>query len=113
MQKRSYVIPHRHTSPAKSETFIVLRGSIGLIFFDSQGRTSNSAKVGPGHSAQICDIPAGVWHTAIALESDSVFLEVKPGPYCPIEPVDVADWAPPYGSTGVEAFIDLLYAHFQ
>jgi cupin fold WbuC family metalloprotein len=67
MQPRSYVVPHRHTSPAKAETFIVLRGSVGIVFFDDLGGVQETVRLGPDDESQVCDIPPGTWHTAIAL----------------------------------------------
>jgi hypothetical protein len=34
MQPDSYIPPHRHLDPNKDETFVVLRGSIGVVIFD-------------------------------------------------------------------------------
>ena len=113
MHPRSYVIPHRHTFPAKSETFVVLRGSIGLVFFDDQGGIRNSARLGAGYDSQVCDIPSGIWHTAIAFQAGTVFIEVKPGPFDPISPTDIASWAPAYGSSTVDEYVDFLYEHFN
>jgi len=112
MQPRSYVVPHRHTSPAKTETFVVLRGIIGLVFFDDEGQIENSALLGPNCDSQICDIGQGTWHTAIALIANSVFMEVKPGPYSPIETMDIAPWAPSYEASGIGEYMDSLYSHF-
>ena len=113
MLPRSYVIPHRHTQPAKSETFIILQGCVGLIFFDDDGGIRNSTKLGTDCDLQICDIPPGVWHTAISFQVGTVFLETKPGPFDPISPVDVASWAPPYGSSEIDSYLDTLYQHFD
>lgn len=113
MQPGSYVPPHRHTAPAKSETFIVLRGCIGLIFFDDTGQVRNAVEVGPSCAFGLCDIPAGVWHTAIALEPDSVFLEVKPGPYCQISPIDLAAWAPGSRTNELQGYLAFLYSQFN
>jgi len=113
MHPRSYVIPHRHTTPAKSETFVVLRGSLGLVFFDDQGGVRNSVRLGPNCEAQVCDIPTGVWHTAISFEDGSVFLEFKPGPYCPYAQDDIASWAPAYGSPSIDKYLDSLYRVFE
>ena len=113
MHPRSYVIPHRHTFPAKSETFVVLTGSVGLVFFDDQGGIRNSARLGAGCDSPVCDIPPGIWHTAIAFQAGTVFLEVKPGPFDPISPSDIASWAPPYGSYLVDEYVDFLYEHFN
>lgn len=37
---------------------------------------------------ELC-IPAGPWHSVKALESGSVILEMKDGPYEPIGPEDI------------------------
>ena len=112
MQPRSYVVPHRHTSPAKAETFIVLRGSIGIVFFDDLGGVQETVRLGPDSESQVCDIPPGTWHTAIALEANSVFMEVKPGPFRPIDPIDFAAWAPTRGDDDIAVFLDTMYARF-
>lgn len=112
IQPNSYVVPHRHTAPAKSETFIVLRGSIGIVFFDDDGQVTDTAKLGPHEESQVCDILPGTWHTAIALQENSVFMEVKPGPFCPLEPVDFAAWAPKE-EAAVNDFLSVLYERFK
>ena len=112
MQPRSYVVPHRHTSPSKAEMLIVLRGCIGLVFFDHNGRIESSKLLGPDCDLQLCDVPPGVWHTAIALKANSVFLEVKPGPFNSIEAIDIASWAPAYGASGIAEYLDTLYRLF-
>ena len=111
MQPRSFVVPHRHTSPAKTETFIVLRGCIGLVFFDDKGQIESSELLGPNCKTQICDISPGIWHTAIALERDSIFMEVKRGPYSPVEAIDIALWSPI--GDGIQGYLDTLYSHFE
>ncbi len=113
MHPRSYVIPHRHTTPAKSETFVVLRGCLGLVFFDQHGGVRNSVKLGLNCESQVCDIPPGIWHTAISFEEGSVFLEFKPGPYCTYAPNDIAPWAPAYGSESIDDYLDSLYRVFE
>lgn len=91
---------HRH--PTTSETIVVLRGAIKEIFFDesgavtgeyllraggqSGGRASDSDTVFAGYGL---NIPAGQWHTVEALESGTVILEVKDGPYVPARPEDM------------------------
>ena len=37
------------------------------------------------------NVPIGQWHTVHALESGSVILEVKDGPYEPIGPEDILE----------------------
>ena len=90
----------------------MLRGCIGLAFFDDVGQIEGSASLGPDCDSQVCDILPGAWHTAIALSTNSVFMEVKPGPYCPIEVIDIAPWAPAYGAGGIDEYLNSLYSHF-
>jgi cupin fold WbuC family metalloprotein len=94
MQPDSYIPPHRHLDPNKDETFVVLRGLLGLVLFDDAGVVARAVKVGAGGAAIGVDIPHGTWHTAIALEPDTVFLEAKAGPYLPFTEAERAPWAP-------------------
>ena len=43
----------------------------------------------PGGQVVALNVPAGQWHTVRALESGSVILEMKNGPYEPIGPEDI------------------------
>ena len=91
MQTDSYIPPHRHLDADKDETFVVLRGALGVFIFDDTGAVVQKIKVGVKVDAQSTgqstvhgvDIPHGVWHTAVALLPDTVFLEAKAGPYRP------------------------------
>jgi cupin fold WbuC family metalloprotein len=94
MQPDSYIQPHRHLDPNKDETFVVLRGLLGLLVFDDAGGVVQTARVGAGGTAIGVDISHGTWHTAVALEPDTVFLEAKAGPYLPFSAAEKAPWAP-------------------
>jgi cupin fold WbuC family metalloprotein len=54
------------------------------------------------------DIPHGVWHTVIALESDTLFLEAKAGPYLPLTTEEKAPWAPAEGASEAAAYFGRL-----
>ena len=90
----SYVVPHRHSHPPKSELFVALAGVIGIISFNDNGDTASLVRLGPNESQQVCDIPAGVVHTVVSLTNEAVFLEAKIGPYTPMVDVDIPAWAP-------------------
>lgn len=104
----SYVVPHRHCHPPKSELFIVLVGSIGIVSFNEDGSTASLIRLGPNESRQICDIPPGIVHTVVSLTSDAVFLEAKIGPYTPMVDIDIPSWAPPPNSPESLAFVSKL-----
>jgi cupin fold WbuC family metalloprotein len=42
----------------------------------------------------VVEIPAGDWHTLLALEPGTVWFEVKAGPYAPPAPSEIAPFAP-------------------
>jgi len=104
----SYFRPHRH--PGKKEMAIVLRGLFDVITFDNMGRVSQRVSVGPYAAVNGLEIPADVWHTWVPLDDQSVFFEVKPGPYDPSTVVEFADWSPAEGTEEVTAFYEKLLA---
>ncbi len=92
----SYVQPHRHAAPPKSEAIAVLSGAIGFVAFDEEGNAADEdfVIVDPRRGTYVLDIRPGVWHTFISLAPDTVMLEVKPGPYAAADDKDFASWAP-------------------
>lgn len=108
MEPDSYVVPHRHTNPAKPECFIGVRGRVLLFIFDDEGNVTEKLNIGPGQELFACDIPAHTWHTVISLETGTVFLEAKPGPYQPIDENDIAPWAPREGEDLCKPFLNKL-----
>lgn len=104
----SYVVPHRHHAPDKQETLIVLRGSLGVVLFDAAGRVERSLVLRPDDEILGIDLPAGTYHTALALETGTVFFEAKAGPYVPLTDVERAPWAPAEGDPEVPAYLSRL-----
>ncbi len=110
MQPDSYIPPHRHLDPHKDETFVVLRGLLGLLVFDDAGAVLRGVRVGAGAAALGVDIRHGTWHAAVALEPDTVFLEAKAGPYLPLTDAERAPWAPAENSADAAAYLETLKA---
>lgn len=108
MQPDSYIPPHRHLDPDKAETMVVLRGAMAVIEFDDAGTVAGVAKLGAGGTALGVDIAHGTWHTVVALETDTVFLEAKAGPYLPLTSDEKAPWAPLEGDPGAAAYLASL-----
>jgi hypothetical protein len=54
------------------------------------------------------DIPHATWHTVFALETGTVFLEAKAGPYLPLTADEKATWAPAEGDPAAPAFLARL-----
>ena len=114
----SYLRPHKHYLAQGAEMMIAVRGLMKLVLFDDDGQITYVITFGAGQHQMEAKVAAGVetapgqWHTVIALESGSVLLEVKAGPFDPSVPKNLALWAPEEGSIeGVEyhrALIDSI-----
>ena len=83
------VLPiHRHQKT--SETVVCLRGRLVWEFYDELERIcTDYIELSPNGSTVALNVPAGQWHTVKALESGSVILECKDGPYEPLSDVDI------------------------
>lgn len=108
----SYVTPHRHLDPHKDETMVCLAGRLGLVFFDEQGKVVETMVAAPNSDLLGVDIPHGVFHSVVALESGTVFLEAKSGPYVLLTEAEKAPWAPAEGSAEAGAYLFGLTALF-
>ena len=83
------VLPiHRHRTT--SETVACLRGRLVWEFYDELERIcTETIELTPNGPVVAMNISAGQWHTVKSLESGSVILEMKAGPYEPIGPEDI------------------------
>lgn len=127
VQTDSYIAPHRHLDPSKDETFVVLRGLMGLLIFDEAGNITEQIKISAGtqsagsgrtansaeNTALGVDIPAGTWHTSFALVPDTVILEAKAGPYHPLTEAERAPWAPAENTPEAAARLASWHALFE
>lgn len=109
----SYIRPHRHLDPDKDETFVLVRGSLGIVIFDEAGQVTESALLQAAGEKIAADIQHGVYHTALALESGTVFFEAKAGPYLPLSEQEKAGFAPEEGSPEAAAYLERLTALFS
>ena len=81
---------HRHRKT--SETVVCLRGRLVEEYYDELERICTEAiELSPNGPVVAVNIPAGQWHTVRALESGTVIMEVKDGPYEPISEVDILE----------------------
>ena len=79
---------HRHRK--SSETVVCLRGRLIEEFYDDLERTcTDRIELSPNGPVVALNIPAGQWHTVRSLESGTVIMEVKDGPYEPLSDVDI------------------------
>lgn len=79
---------HRHQKT--SETVVCLRGRLVEEFYDElERRCTEAIELSPNGPVVALNIPIGQWHTVRSLESGTVIIEVKDGPYEPIQDCDV------------------------
>jgi cupin fold WbuC family metalloprotein len=109
--ENTYIRPHRHLDPPKSEMFLVLEGKVRLWCFGEAGHVTADYTLAAGQPdlPSAIDLPPGIWHTATAVSEYAVCLEVKSGPYHPASDKEFAAWAPPEGDPScVEVLAKLL-----
>lgn len=75
---------HRHTA----ETYILLRGKMFVVFYNSLGEQTERYLLDPRGGNYGVQIPAGQWHTVEVIEPSAI-LEVKEVPYTPLTPEDI------------------------
>lgn len=80
--------PHKHIwKPAPKEqviaqeSWVVIKGSVKVYFYDTNGELLETATIFPGD----CSMTFEGGHTYEALEDDTVIYEYKTGPYLGIE----------------------------
>ncbi len=106
----SYVRPHRHHLVPKDETLVAVQGLLGVLVFDDVGQVVQQFKLGTQSNAgpgvgPVVDMPAGTWHTVLALTPDAVLLEGKAGPFDQQGPREFADWAAEEGAEEAMLFL--------
>ncbi len=81
---------HRHQN--SSETVVCLRGRLVWEYYDELERIcTERIELSPNGQVVALNVPCGQWHTVKAIESGSVILECKDGPYEPQSPVDILE----------------------
>lgn len=79
---------HRHQKT--SETIACLRGRFVIEFYDELERIcTDSMELSPNGEVVAVNVPAGQWHSLRCLESNTVLLESKNGPWEPLTEVDI------------------------
>lgn len=76
---------HRHST----ETVVCLRGHLRELFYDEEGRLTDTIDLMPNGPIVALNIPIGQWHTVEVLESGTVILECKDGKYEPLVEEDM------------------------
>lgn len=113
LQAGSYIRPHKHESPDKVETFVVLKGAVVFFWFDPKGSIKSVKKISPDGDIFLADVLAKAWHTYVPIEDNTVVFECKEGPYYPAKDKEFAHWAPAENSPDAEDYVQFLLQHLE
>lgn len=84
----SHIPIHRHRK--SSETVVVIRGAIRETFYDETGSSIKEVvDVNKDGDCFAINIPKDQWHAVESLESGTVIMETKDGPYEPAKSEDL------------------------
>ena len=81
---------HRHKDT--SETCVCIRGHFEEYFYDEHGNLTDTIDMVLG--GVVLNIEKGQWHNLKCLESGTVLLEAKDGPYEPLQDCDILSVQP-------------------
>lgn len=88
IEPNSIVPIHRHKG--SSETVVCLKGRLIQEYYDElESICTEAIELTPNGPIVALNIPAGQWYTVRSLESGTVIMEVKDGPYEPLGEEDL------------------------
>ncbi|MFA5072383.1 MAG: WbuC family cupin fold metalloprotein [Nitrospirota bacterium] len=105
MEPDTYVRPHRHSDPPSWEVLTILRGALGVLFFDESGNVMERIVLDVKGPITTFEFPENTWHAPFSLEPGTVVFEVKQGPYKPIPEIHQAPWSPREDSSDASRFL--------
>jgi cupin fold WbuC family metalloprotein len=106
LKSGTYVRPHYHPEKNKWEMTLVLKGEVGILLFDYTGVVTKRMELSLTASIRGVEIGPKTWHTTFPLSEEAVIMEIKEGPFIPIEPGSYATWAPVEGGNEALKFLD-------
>jgi len=108
MEPPTYVRPHKHENPDKREVFVILKGRFAVIIFDDNGQIEACNFLDRDKGNYAIEIPPKKWHMIISLEENSVYYELKDGPYNVLNDKQFAEWAPEEGSENAIEYLERI-----
>jgi len=108
IQPGSYIRPHNHSLSNKTESVIVLQGTIQFFTFDKKGKVITQELIGGTSKNFGVDIEPTVNHAFFAIEPDTIIFETKPGPYDKATDKLFAEWAPEEGTEAAIIYMQNL-----
>lgn len=73
------------------ETLFVFRGRLKIVIYNENKTILDEVTIACNTANIGYCIPEGIWHRVISLESGTICLEIKEGPYEPIKSEDIME----------------------
>lgn len=108
LQPGTFVRPHYHPEPDKKEMIILIQGKCACLNFDENGNVTESFILSHEDGNTVCEFPPLKHHSLVCLEPDTVVIEVKKGPYTPLDAKCFAEWAPEEASDEKVKYLNQL-----
>jgi cupin fold WbuC family metalloprotein len=108
VEPNSYLRPHKHEDPDKTEIFLSLKGRVLIVEFDDNGSITDHFILDLQDGKIGVEIPPKTWHSFIALQEGSVLYEIKEGPFVQGAGMIFAEWAPEEGTKAAREFNDKI-----
>jgi len=115
LQPGTYVRPHRHLRAPDGngfEFFLVLQGALGMLILDEQGQVIHTERIEAQGPTRGVELAEGNFHTLIALEPNTVMLELKEGPYQPSTDKDFLPMFPAEGMSEAQHWVSKWQSYF-
>ena len=85
---------------------LALKGEVGILLFDDTGVVTKRMELSPTASIRGVEIGLKTWHTTFHISEEAVIMEIKEGPYIPIDTDNYATWAPVEGGSETLKFLE-------
>lgn len=110
--KGSYIRPHKHLG--KSESFHLIQGTAGVLFYDDQGRIERQLTLSRdiAHAPFYYRLDRDAYHSQVVLSEHVVFHECTGGPFRR-EDTAFAPWSPEDRTAEAERFLAGLENRFE
>lgn len=79
--KNTYIQPHKHDDPDKTEILFIIKGRIGVFTFDDSGTILTYTTLDETGEFRMIEIPAKTYHCFVVLSEEAVVHEIIDGPY--------------------------------
>lgn len=104
----TYITPHKHENPDKLEIVLILRGSVGVLFYGDDGSITRKFILDERGPVKAVEVPPKTWHNFIVLSSEAAVYEIIDGIYDPKTHKKFAPWAPAEDSAESRDYLEKL-----